>query len=82
MKDLLFIEDGNEDWYDFKRGLLSWEKIKLLGKVLARIQLAQELPYTLQKINVIQDYLMNVQGVSQDQLEAMSKQAERGHSEW
>lgn len=68
LKDLTFIEDGNDDvrlrhfpfsshqsasntlvrraqWYDKQRKLISWEKIKLLGKVLTRIQLAQEVPY-------------------------------------
>jgi len=47
LKDLLFIQDGNEDWYDAKKKLVSWVKIKLLGKVISRIQLSLEVPYKL-----------------------------------
>jgi son of sevenless len=81
MKDLLFIEDGNEDWYDKEKNLISWEKIKLLGKILARVQLAQEVPYKFHKVHVIHNFLTDLKTLTEDELDQLSRQRESRSAE-
>lgn len=81
MKDLLFIEDGNEDWYDKEKNLISWEKIKLLGKILTRIQLAQEVPYKYHKVHVIHNFLTDLTALSEDELDKLSRSRESRSAE-
>lgn len=45
IKDLIFIEEGNEDHLLSDKTHINIEKMLMIGTVLARIQYIQKLPY-------------------------------------
>eukprot|EP01121_Diplochlamys_sp_Union-15-3_P004195 TRINITY_DN14204_c0_g1_i1.p1 TRINITY_DN14204_c0_g1~~TRINITY_DN14204_c0_g1_i1.p1 ORF type:complete len:118 (-),score=24.03 TRINITY_DN14204_c0_g1_i1:84-416(-) len=77
LKDLMFIEDGNGDWWDGEnKTILNLQKINLLGKVINKIQDAQQIPYQLVPLTVVQDYLQNAKCLSVDELNQRSHKVE------
>lgn len=61
LTDILFIEDGNKDKID---GLINFRKCSLLASSLKKIRKFQKKPYQLIPIPELQEYLENIQGIS------------------
>ena len=60
IKDLIFIEEGNEDCWKSSKDHVNIEKMLMIGTVLARIQYIQKLPYPFAALEKIHLYLPNV----------------------
>lgn len=75
-RDLLFIEDGNEDWIDKDAGLLNWDKVKLYGRTFESIHLSQINPYPYKHILIVQKYISHFHTLSEDEIMAVSKTVE------
>eukprot|EP01124_Arcella_intermedia_P034875 TRINITY_DN872_c0_g1_i1.p1 TRINITY_DN872_c0_g1~~TRINITY_DN872_c0_g1_i1.p1 ORF type:complete len:1283 (+),score=264.43 TRINITY_DN872_c0_g1_i1:138-3986(+) len=60
MKDLTFIEDGNETWFDKELHLLNFGKIELLARVGGILRRAIEERFQFSVVPVIQEYLKNL----------------------
>jgi len=82
VKDLTFIEDGNLDWRNKNAKILNFEKMRLLGHVIAQIKEAQHVHYPFSFVNIIQAYLENVYYVDNVyDLNTLSKAIEKNNSE-
>ena len=55
LKDLLYIDQGNEDYADGE--LINWTKMELLGKVLLRFCLSLSTPYNIRRLQNIQCFI-------------------------
>lgn len=54
-KDLVFIEDGNEDFR--ANGMINFQKMQLLGQYIIQIRHCQSTPYRFTTIPLLQKYL-------------------------
>jgi hypothetical protein len=57
LKDLMFIEEGNADHWNNDPKLLNIIKLQLLGRIVAKLQSCQEVPYQLFPVALIQQFL-------------------------
>eukprot|EP01114_Cavostelium_apophysatum_P003195 TRINITY_DN1296_c0_g1_i3.p1 TRINITY_DN1296_c0_g1~~TRINITY_DN1296_c0_g1_i3.p1 ORF type:complete len:979 (+),score=384.94 TRINITY_DN1296_c0_g1_i3:893-3829(+) len=64
LTDLLFIEDGNPDF--FEGGLINWVKRRRLATVLKEIQQYQLKPYCLEPVPFIQEHLLKYIPLDED----------------
>jgi len=60
LKDLIFIEDGNENWYDKEHKVLNFGKIELLGRIASMVKRAMDDRYVYSEVSVIKNYLLNL----------------------
>lgn len=75
-RDLLFIEDGNDDWVNKAAKLLNWEKVKLYGRSFESIHLSQTNPYPFKHIFVLQKYISHFHTLTEDDIMGVSKTVE------
>jgi len=73
MRDMLYIQDGNES---FKNGLINLEKMVLFAKILGRIYNTRDSPYSFVKVQFLQNYILNYDILSEEELERKSKLCE------
>jgi hypothetical protein len=45
LKDLTFIEDGNESFLDGKKIVINWQKMHMIGQLLGEVQKFQQVAY-------------------------------------
>eukprot|EP01128_Nolandella_sp_AFSM9_P001559 TRINITY_DN1175_c0_g1_i1.p1 TRINITY_DN1175_c0_g1~~TRINITY_DN1175_c0_g1_i1.p1 ORF type:complete len:844 (-),score=218.24 TRINITY_DN1175_c0_g1_i1:59-2443(-) len=81
VKDLTFIEDGNEDYSDSKKKIINVEKVFMLGKIVQRVKHIQAVRYQLAYVECLQDLLTNGKVMNEDEREATSKSLESGRKE-
>jgi len=60
LKDLIFIEEGNDTWYDKTNSILNFGKLRLLGRVALMLRQSTSERYVLSTVPFIQHYLKNV----------------------
>eukprot|EP01126_Amoeba_proteus_P019214 TRINITY_DN1985_c0_g3_i1.p1 TRINITY_DN1985_c0_g3~~TRINITY_DN1985_c0_g3_i1.p1 ORF type:complete len:114 (+),score=24.64 TRINITY_DN1985_c0_g3_i1:53-343(+) len=60
IKDLIMIEEGNEDCWKGKKGHLNIEKLLMIGNVIARIHYIQGVHYRFDVIQEIHSYFPTV----------------------
>lgn len=75
-RDLLFIEDGNEDWTDKENKILNWEKIKLYGRAFESIHMSQTNAFPYKHILVLQKYISHFHTLTEDEIMKVSKTVE------
>ena len=67
MSDLTFIEDGNTDLLK-DTNLINFEKRAMISNVIMDIQQFQQLEYCLRPIPILQNYLTNLDCLSESEL--------------
>jgi len=60
LRDLTFIEDGNQNWHDKEAGLINCSKVELLGRVFTQVNERQHISYPLTYVSIIQEYIKNL----------------------
>jgi len=75
LTDLVFITEGNPDTVP-DTSLINWWKANLIASVIRDMQQYQDSPYNLEKVEVIQDYLLNRQVLEDEELYKISCQRE------
>eukprot|EP01102_Stenamoeba_stenopodia_P020903 TRINITY_DN829_c0_g1_i6.p1 TRINITY_DN829_c0_g1~~TRINITY_DN829_c0_g1_i6.p1 ORF type:complete len:613 (+),score=53.27 TRINITY_DN829_c0_g1_i6:223-2061(+) len=70
LTDLTFIEQNAEKT---ENGFHNFEKLSMISKVCLEVKRFQSVPYMLDPVNFIQDYLSNPKILSEDELWACSK---------
>lgn len=75
-RDLLFIEEGNEDWVDEEAKLLNWEKVKLYGRAFESIHLSQTNAFPYKHLLVLQKYVSHFHTLTEDEIMKVSKTVE------
>jgi hypothetical protein len=70
LTDLTFIEQNADKT---ENGLYNFEKMEMISKVCLEVKRFQSVPYMLDSVNFIQDYLSNPKILSEDELWACSK---------
>lgn len=75
-RDLLFIEDGNEDWIDEEAKALNWEKVKLYGRAFESIHLSQTNAFPYKHLLVLQKYVSHFHTLTEDEIMKVSKTVE------
>lgn len=78
LKSLVFIEENSDKT---ERGLLNVEKLEMLYKVLHELRQCQRYPFPFSEVSQIQDYLTNLEAMTDDELYKNSKQCEENTSE-
>lgn len=76
LRDLTFIEDGNSFWHDEANKIVNIEKVVLLGKVIARLQFLQNVPYELGTLEPFTKFLQRTEIKNMKELQALSLQLE------
>eukprot|EP01096_Ripella_sp_DP13-Kostka_P006829 TRINITY_DN2466_c0_g1_i8.p1 TRINITY_DN2466_c0_g1~~TRINITY_DN2466_c0_g1_i8.p1 ORF type:complete len:953 (-),score=400.95 TRINITY_DN2466_c0_g1_i8:17-2875(-) len=74
LTDLIFIEDGNPDF--LQRGLINFVKCQFVSQVIREIRQYQDVPYCLEPVPFIRDYLLNVKVLSDAEMYPISLQIE------
>jgi hypothetical protein len=72
-RDLFFIQEGNEDYFNRANKVLNFEKIMLYGKVLDLFYHAKAMPYSFRHIKVCQKYISHFFCLSDDEMLRVSK---------
>lgn len=75
LSDLTFIEE-NEDCEE--GGIINWEKMRMLGKILVEVHSLQLVPYEFTPVPSVQEYLMNLRILSEKERYQYSKAVEPG----
>lgn len=75
-RDLFFISEGNEDWFDQKQQLINWDKLKLQGRTLEAVFLSQTTPYIFKHIPVLKKFLTHLPNMEEGELMNRSKALE------
>lgn len=73
LTDIVFLEEGNPDFYDGKD--INFEKVVMLGQQLVTVQFFQRCSYTnlvKEKENAILKYLTNLPFFTEEKLEKLS----------
>jgi hypothetical protein len=78
LKSLVFIEENHDKT---ERGLVNVEKLEMLFKVLNELRMCQRYPFPFPEVPEIQDYLTNLEAMSDDELYKNSKQCEESSNE-
>merc|ERR1712232_769480 len=78
LKDLTFIEDGNDNFLDEGKTVINFEKMRMVAKVFKTIQMYQQNPYDFAVAPVLQTWLTKNKKVlwEDDKLYELSKIAE------
>lgn len=76
LTDLTFIEDGLADHVTTPGppplSLVNFAKLRMISVVIRGIQLFQQEPYFLQRVPIIQDYLLRLRPMSEEEMFAQS----------
>eukprot|EP01102_Stenamoeba_stenopodia_P022968 TRINITY_DN9768_c0_g3_i1.p1 TRINITY_DN9768_c0_g3~~TRINITY_DN9768_c0_g3_i1.p1 ORF type:complete len:1216 (+),score=300.44 TRINITY_DN9768_c0_g3_i1:210-3857(+) len=72
LTDLTFIEDGNPN--NIGNGLINFFKRRQISAVIHEIQQCQQTPYCLESVPQIQEYLKNVEVLTEDECYQLSLQ--------
>jgi hypothetical protein len=75
-RDLLFIEEGNEEFLDQSKNILNFEKIMLYGKVFDTVHHSQSTPYPFKHISVLKKYISHLFNLTEDEILKVSKTVE------
>jgi len=75
LTDLVFITEGNPDTLQDGR-FINWWKLKVTASVIKEMQQYQETPYILEKVDSIQDFLLNRASIGEEELYQLSLQRE------
>mmetsp|Transcript_31586 Transcript_31586/g.79216 ORF Transcript_31586/g.79216 Transcript_31586/m.79216 type:complete len:865 (+) Transcript_31586:113-2707(+) len=67
LRDLTFIEDGNDSYLDSKLGLINWEKATMLSAVFQEITRFQRSPYRFPQHVDVQKFLANAEIITNDE---------------
>ncbi len=74
LTDLIFIEDGNPDFV--QGGLINFVKCQFVSQVIREIRQYQDVPYCLEPVPFIRDFLLNVKVLPDSEMYAISLQIE------
>lgn len=50
LKDLTFIEDGNESFMDSEKTVINWEKMHMIGDMFRLVQRFTQCPYEFERV--------------------------------
>ena len=59
LKDLTFMEDGNDDKEEDNSDMFNFDKLRMISEVLAEINRIQRLKYNFNEVKPIQEYIDN-----------------------
>lgn len=59
LKDLTFMEDGNDDKDEDSSDMFNFDKLRMISEVLAEINRIQRIKYNFNDVKPIQDYIDN-----------------------
>lgn len=68
VKDLVMLDEGNSDFMDGDKQLINFQKFKMLGAMVLRFYRAQQACYPMTKDERVQQYLANINGLSEVEL--------------
>lgn len=57
LKDLTFIEDGNENYTDDKKQVINWQKMRMISDVFSNMQRFQQHPYEFEEKPLMRAWL-------------------------
>ncbi len=78
LKDLTFIEDGNESFLDDKKTVINFQKMHMIGRMFGQVQKFQQSPYEFEVKPVLSAWLRAGRKIvtSDDELYALSFQCQ------
>ena len=57
LKDLTFIEDGNDNFLDKEKKIINWQKMRMISDVFSSMQTFQQHPYDFEKQPLLRTWL-------------------------
>jgi len=81
LRDMLFVEEGNNNYIDKKEGILNFEKLQLMGSVILQVRQFQQERYLFQYETVVQDFLSKLNTLPEEMLSKHSYFCEPSRTE-
>lgn len=76
VKDLTFIEDGNDDYLEDTDNVLNCDKLFMLGKIVTRVRKIQAVYYHFKWVDVVHAYIDSVKPMNEEEMENASRRLE------